>query len=531
MRTTTPFVLALAAATTAAHGGIPEPPPHLASLFSSVARDVENCSAPVVFGTVPAWLSVTKYNNGFGMFEGGSPADPKSQFAFKYLFDVMPYIVKWRIEAGAVSFSNKMIQSEYFEAAKTAIPHFRTFGGFVPPMTALQKAETLANVVMSDSFNVNVQQFGSHLLALSDMAGAMEIDADTLATRGLYAYNDTLSASLSMITCAHPSQLPGEKYAYNYLVSVMGDMPHVGAVNKFVFFRLDTSAEPLRRELLLEIPIPNGRTPYMHQFAHTPSYLVLVQYPLHWSIPRIIASSTSLPAMEWEPANGTQVVVVDKASGTIVKTLWYKDGIFAYHHINAFEDDAGDIIMDISLVPCGGSTGAAQCQHMNAFSMDTIKNNSFAVPANTITRFTVPVATDSAVITAKVVTNTSFDLIAFNGAYMGRKYRFAYGTGDHGEGVWWNNLVKVDMETGATTEWYKRDHFPSEPNFIARPGATAEDDGVLLSVVLGGDRNASYLLVLDAATMLPLAEADAPHFLPYLSHGFAAADSADSFIR
>ena len=118
----------------------------------------------------------------------------------------------------------------------------------------------------------------------------------------------------------------------------------------------------------------------------------------------------------------------------------------------------------------------------------------------------------------------SFDLIAVNKDYYGHKYRYAWGTGDHGEGVWWNNLVKVDMETGETLEWYKRDHFPSEPNFIARPGATEEDDGVLLSTVLGGDRNSSYLLILNASTMQPIAEADAPHFLPYMSHGFAKAD-------
>ena len=495
----------------------PPPPPHLAALFSSVARDVDNTSAPVVSGTVPAWLSATKYNNGFGKFEGDSG------FAFKYLFDVMPYIVKWRVAGGQVSFANKLIRSEYLAASATTKPAYRTFGGLTPPMNAVQKAETLVHLT-SDNFNVNVQPLGRHLLAISDMAGAMEIDPDTLATLGQYAYNDTLSAGTSMITCAHPSQLPGDKYSYNYLVSVMGDMPHMRTTNLYRFFRMDTSAEPLRREVFLELPIPNGETPYMHQFAHTPRYLVLVQFPLHWHIPTIMTSTTILPAMLWQPQNGTKVMVVDKQSGAVVKTMWYKDAVFAYHHINAFEDDAGDITMDISLVPCGGSTGPAQCQHMNAFNMASIKNNSFDIPANVITRFSVPVATDSTTITAKLVTNTSFDLIAFNGKYAGRKYRFAYGTGDHGEGVWWNNLVKVDMDTGATIEWYKRDHFPSEPNFIARPGATEEDDGVLLSTVLGGDRNASYLLILDAKTMQPLAEADAPHFLPYLSHGFAAAE-------
>ena len=128
-------------------------------------------------------------------------------------------------------------------------------------------------------------------------------------------------------------------------------------------------------------------------------------------------------------------------------------------------------------------------------------------------------------MTATVQTNTSFDLIGLNPRSWGRPYRFAWGTGDHGEGVWWNTLVKVDVDTGETVTWYEKDQFPTEPNFIPRPGATDEDDGVLVSQVLGGDIGTSYLLVLDAKTMKPLAKVKAPHFLPYVSHGFSEADA------
>ena len=85
--------------------------------------------------------------------------------------------------------------------------------------------------------------------------------------------------------------------------------------------------------------------------------------------------------------------------------------------------------------------------------------------------------------------------------------------------------MKVNVETGETLEWYEEDHYATEPNFLPRPGATEEDDGILLSTVLGGgDIQTSYLLVLDAKTMKPLARAKSPHFLPYMSHGFAEPD-------
>lgn len=47
----------------------------------------------------------------------------------------------------------------------------------------------------------------------------------------------------------------------------------------------------------------------------------------------------------------------------------------------------------------------------------------------------------------------------------------------------------------------------------------------LRAQVLGGPMNRSYLLVLNATTMEQIATADAPHFLPFSSHGFAELDS------
>ena len=65
----------------------------------------------------------------------------------------------------------------------------------------------------------------------------------------------------------------------------------------------------------------------------------------------------------------------------------------------------------------------------------------------------------------------------------GQDYRYVWGVMDHGSGVWWSSLVKIDLHTGEHIEWYQKDHFASKPNFIPRPGATEEDDGVLVSTV------------------------------------------------
>ena len=130
-------------------------------------------------------------------------------------------------------------------------------------------------------------------------------------------------------------------------------------------------------------------------------------------------------------------------------------------------------------------------------------------------------AAAGASVAVRTITATSFDLPAVPASLRGRRYRFAYGTGDHTRGVWWNSLVKVDMSSGKTLEWFREDHYASEPNFIPRPDGTAEDDGVLVSSVLAWPINTTVLLVLDARTMVEVATIRAPHVLPYVSHGFA----------
>jgi carotenoid cleavage dioxygenase-like enzyme len=55
--------------------------------------------------------------------------------------------------------------------------------------------------------------------------------------------------------------------------------------------------------------------------------------------------------------------------------------------------------------------------------------------------------------------------------------------------------------------------------FVPAPGAAAEDDGVVLSVVLEAAENRSCLLALDAATFTELGRAEVPHAIPFGFHG------------
>ncbi|WP_041275086.1 carotenoid oxygenase family protein [Desulfotomaculum nigrificans] len=54
---------------------------------------------------------------------------------------------------------------------------------------------------------------------------------------------------------------------------------------------------------------------------------------------------------------------------------------------------------------------------------------------------------------------------------------------------------------------------------MAAPNAAAEDDGVILSLVLDTKKGNSFLLILDACSFTELARAEIPHPIPFGSHG------------
>jgi carotenoid cleavage dioxygenase len=81
------------------------------------------------------------------------------------------------------------------------------------------------------------------------------------------------------------------------------------------------------------------------------------------------------------------------------------------------------------------------------------------------------------------------------------------------------SLLKYDRATGTSTELLLgRGRVPGEPVFVPAEGATAEDDGYLMTYVYDAASDTSSLVVLDAATMdtSPIASVE----LPRIPHGF-----------
>ncbi len=78
-------------------------------------------------------------------------------------------------------------------------------------------------------------------------------------------------------------------------------------------------------------------------------------------------------------------------------------------------------------------------------------------------------------------------------------------------------LARIDVTGGPELTWSESGVYPGEPVFVPRPEGTAEDDGVVLCVLLEGSD--SSLLVLDASNFKELARARVELAIPFGFHG------------
>lgn len=487
-------------------------------LFETVQGQANGEELPVTSGALPEWLDGIKFNNGFGQFEGG-PADKR--FSINHLADVMAMMTKIRISNGTVRLWNKIQQTKYWQKAHKGVPAYRTFNGTTPPMDLATKMRMYADsTANNDNLNVAAIQLNvnapNRIFGNSDMKGFNEAD-ENMSYVGWLEFeeqNEPLIHQFDLVTGTHIGNTLGDKniYGYNYLIA--GE----GLKNLLAVWRIDMTqpdngpGSKLTREWLSTVSLPSlTHLSYMHTISNTPNYIVFIGSVFQYNLPKVLESVCMLHAMEYHSEQKNQIWVFEKASGRFTKTFnappfWF------YHFVNVYEE-GNNVIMDFNEV---------DYRHIEtAFSNENLRNDApWEFQEKPTMRLAVDVtAADGTTFTPSVI-GPSYDLSTVHPNLHGYKYRWAWGLGWSGKSLWYDTIIKHDVvNKKVTSTWYRKDHYPGELNAIAKPGATAEDDVVLLSVVLGGDYGTSYLLVLDGKDLSPIAEAKTPYPLPFGSHG------------
>lgn len=459
------------------------------NISAPLLNEVEEQSLSVS-GVIPKWLEGTFVRNG--------PVSVKvNGQAPKHWLDGLAMLHAFTFREGQVTYSNRFLRTDAYRTVfeKGSLRYdgfdsdpcaslFSTFFTklFPPSSPALPNA------------NVNVTKIADDFVAMTEIPLPVKFGLSSLQTLGALDFQDSLPKR-DCWESAHPH---GEinQPSLNYLIEY-------GKTSFYTLYQLEPQSS--KRQVLSKIP--TEQPAYMHSFAVTEHYVIFTEFPFVVKpLDFITQGKPFIQNFVWRPERGTPFLVVDRQDGSIVGKF-PAPPFFAFHHANAYEKD-GKLILDIV----------------------TYDNPSFILDENLshesskLQRFTLSLES------GKIEINTLFDKPSefprLHPTYDGRPYRFLYlvGFGEEGslpqEGPVSKGLYKINTETHEVIEWNEEGSSPGEALFVPAPGASREDEGVVLTIVhRTGDDAPSYLLVLDGTTFKEIGRSYAPHAIPPGLHG------------
>jgi carotenoid cleavage dioxygenase-like enzyme len=458
--------------------------------FETLDSEVEVEQASVL-GSIPAWLAGTLVRTGPAKFEVG---DQK----FNHWFDGLGMLHRFSVSDGEVSYGNKYIQSRaYLHAMENEQISFREFGTDPDPELFKQVSQGF-EPHGTDNAIVNVVKIKDKILATTQTPVPIEIDPKTLKTIGGFDFEDNLPDGF---TTPHP-HVDG-RYLYNWTISL--DPPV-----SYNLYRFDGT----KRELLTTIP--SEAPSFLNSFGMTERFIILVEQPHRLDYMKLIAGGTAFAnCFDWRSGQPCRFWVVDKSRGEVVQTF-ETSSFFFLHHINAYED-RDELVVDMVIY--------RDPKIIKALYLDNLRSGG-SIPMPQPRRFRLNLRNGK--VFSESLGDAFAELPRINyDRVNGRPYRYFYGFGGYGSLLpgasltydFANSLVKADTTGGPTKIWQREGCFPGEPVFVPRPGSRAEDDGVLLALVLDSNTEKSFLLVLDARTMGEAGRAELPHHIPFTLGG------------
>ncbi|KAF5743244.1 hypothetical protein HS088_TW09G01310 [Tripterygium wilfordii] len=461
-----------------------------------------------VQGQIPLWLNGTYLRNGPGQWNIGD-------YNFRHLFDGYATLIKLHFSNGQLIAGHRQIESDAYTAAKnkqklcyrefSEVPKAENFLAYIGELGNLFSGASL-----TDNANTGVVKLGDgRVVCLTEtQKGSIIIDPETLDTIGKFEYSDNLGG---LIHSAHPI-VTDEQF-----LTLLPDLINPG----YLVVRMDPGSN--ERRVIGRVDCRGGPAPgWVHSFPVTEHYVIVPEMPLRYCAQNLLkAEPTPLYKFRWYPESKGFAHVMCKASGKIVASV--EVPLFVtFHFINAYEEEDEDGRVTALIADC--------CEHnADATILDKLRLQnlrSFAgedvLPDARVGRFIIPLdGSPHGKLEAALDPDEhgrGMDMCSINPANLGKKYRYAYACGAQRPCNFPNTLAKIDLVEKNAKNWYQKDAVPSEPFFVARPGATEEDDGVVISII--SEKNGgAYALLLDGSTFEEIARAKFPYGVPYGLHG------------
>ncbi|PSP17929.1 beta-carotene 15,15'-monooxygenase [Halobacteriales archaeon QH_10_67_13] len=432
-----------------------------------------------VEGSFPEWLTGTFISNGPGQFEVGDTQ-------LEHWFDALAMLKRVRIGEGTVRYTNRFVRSDDFRVARDERRVRRALPGTPADGSGLRRLYQSLTGEFQDNPSIGVLKLDGDAYAVTESRCGIEIDPETLQTTGRRDLTAGLEAD---ITLGHTHADGGTQW---------GLAADFGRTCAYTVFRRAPGEPPTELTRLAF----DHRPPYVHAFALTEHYVVVPESSFGVDFRALLARTplggTFLDAFGPRGDSGA-FHVLDRSTGERVAEI-EAEPFLVYHFANAYERDAETIVVD-----CVKFTDEAA---MTGLTVSNLRSDDPTLPRGDLVRFRLPLQGGRAREEQLVEGPCEFPTI--NYGYNGRRYEYAYlAVTDRGSLP--TGIAKVAVDEPTVREWSEPGLHPGEAIFVSAPSASAEDEGVLLSLALDGANDRSVVLCLDATTLEERGRAARPH--------------------
>jgi all-trans-8'-apo-beta-carotenal 15,15'-oxygenase len=432
----------------------------------------------VVEGKLPRELRGTLYRNGPGLF---------GQFGTRYThpFEADGAVTAIRLDGGRATGASKVTPSaglvEEREAEKML------YG------LAVSWPRRLANGLrgrFKNTANTNVMAWQGRLFALMEAGRPTELDPRDLAMIG----ETDLGGAVGAMFSAHPHRVASRKAIYNFGLEY-------GRKTKLHMYELP-DAGAARHLGAIELAGP----PMLHDFIATDTHLVFFVSPVRVSVPRILLQIGGFEDMfQWRPQHGTEIICVpiDRPSEPVRFTV---DPFYQWHFANAYVDRF-ELVIDYVHYPTFDSF-----YEIGGFAKGTAPN---ALAEARYHRARIDLVNNK--LRDECVFDRMCEFPTVAPGVEGRTHQVTYLVLDE-----LGAIGKLDLATGGLdVHVLPASQRASEPVFVPRAHAIAEDDGHVLSLCADAATDRAFLAVYEAKRIAagPVARVWLDHSVPITFHG------------
>lgn len=435
----------------------------------------------IIDGEIPASLNGTLYRNGPGRLQRGG-------ISVGHWFDGDGAILAVHLTGNNPSAVYRYVQTQEFkQEASAGKLLYGNYGMKAPGAIWNQWLKPIKNAA-----NTSVLALPDKLLALWEGDNPHALDLENLDTFG----KDNLGGlDNGLAYSAHPKVDSQTGEIFNFGIS-----PGLNATLNI--YKSDATGKIIKKAAHQIDGVP-----LVHDFVLAGEYLIFFIPPVRLNLlmPAIGLSCYS-DALEWQPSQGTQILVIDRNTLDIISRS-ETESWFQWHFSNGYVDNSGAVIVDIA---------SYQDFQTNQYLKELATGETHTAAKSSLTRIKLnPQTGKVSNIEALFDRHCEFPIVPQQN--VGKYSRYTYistvqeGTDISQEIL--NRIACFDHQTNTLIEANFEDNlYPSEPIYA---------QGWILTVVYDGNSDNSQIWIFDADNLdkQPVCKLSLPSVIPPGFHG------------